>query len=107
MNDVEIFYISYLVGAIVFGILFLIVMPITAYKRGKEIGKSCQYSSMGLSLGGALFFGLMIGIGYLESGPYNYTHSGFEGVIPGIISLLGVAAILVGIVWRVIVGVRK
>src|SRR3989344_7709303 len=98
--------IAYL-GGLFFAFIFLFVIPRWGYAKGKKVNKSGAYGSMSLALGGALFFGYMMFVSYLEQGPLNYTRSGFEGMTTAIISLLGIVAIVLGLVWRLIVGFRK
>ncbi len=105
MSNSEYFFITYLAGAFIFAIIFFILMPIFSYKHGKKINKAGSYGSLSLALGGSLFFAYMMAVAYLESGPFN-THSGMDGVIPVVISLIGVAAIIIGLIWRLIVSIK-
>lgn len=94
-------------GAFIFGIIFLIFMPVFGYKQGKKINAAGRYGALSLASGGVLFFVYMMFVAYTE---YNLSQpdlGGFEGVVPGVISIVGVVAIIIGLLWRLIIGINK
>lgn len=101
------FFIAYVTVAIVLGVFFLVIMPVIGYKKGKETGKAGKRGSLTLAFGGVIFFACMMGVAYLEANDFNRHNTGYEGVIPGIISLMGILALFVGVIWRVIAGLKK
>ena len=92
-------------GGLFLGIVLLFIIRRT-YLRGKE-SNNYRNASMSLALGGALFFGYMYSVALLESGPLGDINSVANGLLPGMISLVGIVAIIIGLLWRIVLSFKK
>jgi hypothetical protein len=90
---------------LIFGMILVFAVPIRVYSVGKKKNDKGIYGPLALALWGALFFAYMILIAYFETTIFKQgTYAGVEEVL---ISIVGLLAIVVGLIWRIIEGFKK
>lgn len=84
---------------IIFGVFFLLVLPMRGYSRGMRTGFFGWSIAGNLVIGGGLFFIIMQIFSYLERNTFHVAglSADFSGVMPGILSLLGIGILFVGV----------
>lgn len=93
------------IGALIISPLLIILLPLWGYSAGMKVGKAGVYGSLCLMTGGALFFTYFTVYSSLEI--VYYETDGMAGVLPGLISWLGILVFLIGVLWRLILGARN